>query len=72
MDPMDRLNEERHDQVMSAIASVHVRLDKLNGRTRQSELDVAVLSDRSRRANALSWSSLGAVMAGAALYWMSR
>ena len=71
MDPTDRLNEERHEQVMAAIASVYTRLDQLNGRTRQSELDVAVLSDRSRRANALSWSSLGAVLAGGLLYWMS-
>jgi hypothetical protein len=71
MDAVARLHEERHEQVMGAIISVHDRLDRLNGRTRDNEQQLAVLSDRSSRANALSWSSLGAVVVGG-LYWLLR
>jgi hypothetical protein len=63
------LHKERHNQVMSAVIAIHHRLDQLNGRTRATEQQVAVLSDRSSRSNALSWSSMGAVIAGA-IYWM--
>jgi hypothetical protein len=71
MDVTDKLADERHKQVMSAIHGIRDRLDQLNGRTRETEQAVAVLADRSSRSNALSWSSIGAVIAGA-LYWMMR
>jgi|TARA_R110000824_G_scaffold105785_5_gene250235 hypothetical protein len=71
MDVNDKLADERHQQVMAAVISIHDRLDQLNGRTRESEQKIAVLHDRSTRANALSWSSIGAVIAGA-MYWMMR
>ena len=70
-DTVERLLKERHTQVMSAIIAIHQRLDQLNGRTRTTEQQVAILADRSSRSNALSWSSIGAVVAGA-LYWMLR
>jgi hypothetical protein len=72
MDPTERLHEERHQKVMAAVISIHDRLDQLNGRTRSTEQRLAVLGDRSTRTNALSWSSVGAVLAGGALYWISR
>jgi hypothetical protein len=62
---------ERHNQVMSAVIAIHHRLDQLNGRTRETETQLAVLSDRSSRSNALSWSSVGAVIIGA-MYWILR
>ena len=65
----DKLADERHSQVMSAVIAIHHRLDQLNGRTRDTEQRVAVLADRSSRTNTLSWSSVGAVLAGA-LYWV--
>ena len=67
----DKLADERHSQVMSAVIAIHHRLDQLNGRTRETEQQVAVLADRSSRSNALSWSSMGAVLAGGA-YWLLR
>jgi hypothetical protein len=70
-DTVEQLLKERHAQVMSAIIAIHHRLDQLNGRTRTTEQQVAILADRSSRSNALSWSSIGAVVAGA-LYWMLR
>ena len=70
-DAVERLLEERHNQIMAAIISIHDRLNLLNGRTRQSEIDIAVLRDRGNRANILSWSSVGAVIAGG-LYWILR
>ena len=71
MDTQQQLLDERHSALMTAIIAVHTRLDLLNGRTRESERSIAVLSDRSSRSNALSWSSIGAVVAGG-LYWMLR
>ena len=71
MDATGKLADERHNQVMSAVISIHDRLDQLNGRTRDTETQIAVLSDRSSRTNALSWSSMGAVIAGA-IYWLMR
>jgi len=56
---------------MAAIIAIHQRLDQLNGRTRTTEQQVAILADRSSRSNALSWSSIGAVVAGG-LYWLLR
>ena len=68
MDQEQRLADERHAAVMGAIASVIKRLDQLNGRTRITEVEIAVLRDRGNRANALSWSSMGSVIM-AAIYW---
>ena len=65
----NNLHKERHNQVMAAVIAIHERLDRLNGRTRTTEQQVAVLADRSNRSNALSWSRIGAVGAGA-LYWI--
>ena len=71
MDDHQRLLDERHTAVMAAIASIVDRLDILNGRTRASEKEIAVLSDRSGRTNAVSISALSAVVA-AGIYWMLR
>ena len=71
MDPQQQLLDERHAALMAAIASVHDRLDLLNGRTRASEKIIAVLDDRSNRTNAISISALSAVIV-AAIYWMMR
>ena len=56
---------------MTAIASIVDRLDILNGRTRSSEKEIAVLADRSGRTNAVSISALSAVVV-AGIYWMLR
>lgn len=71
MDNHQRLLDERHTAVMAAIASIVDRLDTLNGRTRTSEVEIAVLADRSSRATTISLSTLSAVCA-AALYWMTH
>ena len=71
MDQEQRLADERHAAVMGAIESVIKRLDSLNGRTRISEVEIAVLRDRGNRANALSWSSMGSVLM-AAIYWVVK
>tara|TARA_R110001606_G_scaffold398247_1_gene576832 strand:- start:132 stop:350 length:219 start_codon:yes stop_codon:yes gene_type:complete len=71
MDQEQRLADERHAAVMGAIASVIKRLDELNGRTRITEVEIAVLRDRGNRANALSWSSMGSVLM-AAIYWVVK
>ena len=71
MDPQQQLLDERHTALMTAIASVHDRLDLLNGRTRESEQRIAVLDDRSNRTNAVSISALSAVVV-AAIYWVMR
>ena len=62
---------DRHVAVMDGLAKIHVRLDLLNGRTRESERHIAVLDDRSSRTNAVSISALSAVVV-AAIYWMLR
>ena len=67
----DRLHTERHEALMGSIKSVHTRLDLLNGRTRNAERDIAILSDRSWRVNAISLSSISIVIA-AALYWLTH
>ena len=71
MDPQQQLLDERHTALMTAIASVHDRLDLVNGRTRESEQRIAVLDDRSGRSNAVSISALSAVVV-AAIYWVMR
>ena len=71
MDQEQRLADERHVALMGAIASVIKRLDELNGRTRITEVEIAVLRDRGNRANALSWSSMGSVLM-AAIYWVVK
>lgn len=70
-DPQQRLADERHMALMTAITAVHDRLDLLNGRTRASETEIAVLRDRSARNNAIAISSLSSVIA-AALYYFLR
>ena len=65
----DQLLDERHAAVMDSLKGIHQRLDLLNGRTRQIEIDHAVLADRAKRSATMSWSSIGAVVAGA-LYWV--
>jgi hypothetical protein len=65
----DQLIDERHAALMSSLNGINERLDKLNGRTRQIEIDHAVLNDRAKRSATISWSSIGAVVAGA-LYWV--
>jgi hypothetical protein len=71
MDDHQRLLDERHTAVMAAIAGLGLRLDALNGKTRTSELAIAVLSDRSGRTNAVAISALSAVVV-AGIYWMLR
>ena len=71
MDDHQRLLDERHTAVMAAIAGLGSRLDALNGKTRASELAIAVLSDRSGRTNAVSISALSAVVV-AGIYWMLK
>ena len=71
MDDHQRLLDERHTAIMAAIAGLGSRLDALNGKTRASELAIAVLSDRSGRTNAVSISALSAVVV-AGIYWMLR
>ncbi len=62
---------DRHVAVMDGLAKIHVRLDLLNGRTRESERHIAVLDDRSSRTNAVSISALSAEVV-AAIYLMLR
>ena len=65
----DQLLDERHAAVMDSLKGIHQRLDLLNGRTRQIEIDHAVLADRAKRSATISWSSIGAVLVGG-LYWL--
>ena len=67
----DQTLNERHIALMDAIRGIHSRLDTLNGRTRGSEQQIAVLTDRSGRINAIAISALSAVTA-AAIYWVMR
>ena len=62
---------DRHVAVMDGLAKINVRLDLLNGRTRENERHIAVLDDRSGRSNAVAISALSAVIV-AAIYWMMR
>lgn len=71
MDDHQRLLDERHTAVMAAITGLAFRLDALNGKTRASELAIAVLSDRSGRTNAVAISALSAVVV-AGIYWFMR
>ena len=71
MDAQQQLLDERHVAIMDGLAQIHVRLDLLNGRTRESERHIAVLDDRSNRTNTVSISALSAVVV-AAIYWMLR
>ena len=67
----DQVLDERHAALMDALKGIHTRLDTLNGRTRTSEREIAVLADRSGRINAIAISALSAVVA-AAIYWVMR
>ena len=71
MDDHQRLLDERHTQLITAIESLVARFDTLNGRTRESERNIAVLNDRSNRTNAVAISALSAVVA-AGIYWVLR
>lgn len=39
----DQLLDDRHGELMKAIAGIHTRLDLLNGRTRKNEVAISVL-----------------------------
>lgn len=67
----DQVLDERHAAVMDALKGIHTRLDTLNGRTRTSEREIAVLADRSGRINAIAISALSAVVV-ATIYWVMR
>ncbi len=67
----DQVLDERHAALMDALKGIHTRLDTLNGRTRTSEREIAVLADRSGRINTIAISALSAV-AAAAIYWVMR
>ena len=67
----DQVLDERHAAVMESLRGIHSRLDTLNGRTRESEQQIAVLTDRRGRINANAISALSAVTA-AAIYWVMR
>ena len=67
----DQTLNERHTALMDALKGIHTRLDTLNGRTRTSEREIAVLADRSGRINTIAISALSAV-AAAAIYWVMR
>ena len=71
MDSHERLHEERHTQIMAALLLLQDHVESIAGRVRTTETQLAVLMDRSSRTNALSWSSLGAVVVGG-IYWMLR
>ena len=67
----DQVLDERHAAIMSALGSIQGRLEAINGRVRTGEQQIAVLSDRSGRSNAIAISALSAVTA-AAIYWVMR
>ena len=60
-------SEERHTDIMCAIKGIHDRLDVLNGRTRATELEVAVIKDRAARVAAV-YVSLGSILAVGVAY----
>ncbi len=71
---LDRLYTERHEAVMEGIRGINERLDKLNGRTRQNEQDIAVLKDRGTR-QGLLFGTGGSIVSAAVIYalnWFSR
>ena len=67
----DQLLDERHAAIMSALGSIQGRLESINGRVRTGEQQIAVLSDRSGRSNAIAISALSAVVV-AVIYWVMR
>ena len=67
----DQLLDERHAAIMSALGSIQGRLEAINGRVRTGEQQIAVLSDRSGRSNAIAISALSAVVV-AVIYWVMR
>jgi hypothetical protein len=71
MDPQQQLLDERHTQVIAALLLLQDHVEGIAVRVRTTETQMAVLMDRSSRTNALSWSSLGAVLIGG-IYWMLR
>ena len=67
----DQVLDERHAAIMSALGSIQARLEAINGRVRTGEQQIAVLSDRSGRSNAIAISALSAVVV-AVIYWVMR
>ena len=67
----DQVLDERHAAIMSALGSIQGRLEAINGRVRTGEQQIAVLSDRSSRSNAIAISALSAVVV-AVIYWVMR
>lgn len=65
------LASERHQQLLSALAAIHTkiegtnnRLDELNGRTRKAETAIAVLEERSPGKQGGVWGAVGGAIAG--------
>lgn len=58
----------REDQ-QSGFRGVHDRLDKLNGRVREAELDIGILQERSTKPDVLA--RIGTVIAGLIAGWSS-
>ena len=67
----DQVLDERHAAIMSGLISIQARLEAINGRVRTGEQQIAVLSDRSGRSNAIAISALSAVVV-AVIYWVMR
>lgn len=56
------LIEALRREVQAGFEGVHGRLDQLNNRTRQAEVAIAVLQDRSVRDPAARWGAIGAFL----------
>lgn len=70
--PVDRDEFQAGIQlVLSSIDKVNDRLDELNGRTRQAEINIGVLQDRSQRATLWSMGAAGGIVGAyeALKYW---
>ena len=71
-DREDELLDQRHQEVLRAIEGVHDRLDTLNGRTRELEVKVKVLEDRSPgRTSAGVSAVVSGIVTGVAM-WFSK
>ena len=46
------------------VQGIHLRLDTLNGRTRECETDIAVLKDRGARDTTARWAGIGSGIGG--------
>ena len=66
--------DELKDILEAGFQGTHARLDALNGRTRQNELDLAILKDRAERGGwlgALTGGTLAGVVVGIKA-WLDR